>query len=65
MAPQLIGMKGPSRRPLKWCIARAKPSFPVPLSPVSRTWMPVGATWSTDSMAAMKRSFRPTSWNRR
>ena len=33
MAPQLIGMKGPSRRRLSRWRARATSSLPVPLSP--------------------------------
>ena len=55
MAPQLIATKGWSRRgPWSW-MARATTSLPVPLSPVTRTVVRVGATfstsWRTSSMA--------------
>ena len=43
-AAQLIGTKGPSRRALSKCSARASRSLPVPLSPVNSTLAGLSAT---------------------
>jgi hypothetical protein len=59
IAAQLSATKGPPRRGDRPWTARAKSSFPVPLSPSSRTVLSVGATRSSRRREARSRGWLP------
>ena len=68
-APTLTAMKGRGLRALSTCSARATSSFPVPLSPSTRTVAVTGAICSTWTITSRTASLSPMSpvrrWRRR
>ena len=60
MALQLSATKRLARRGLLWWMARATSSLPVPVSPVMRMVLPVGATVSSSWKRSRIGRLRPT-----